>query len=242
MALSAARAPIPPTALIGREGEIARVRELLGENRLVTLTGPGGMGKTRLALAVLAEVESEYRDGVAFVDLVPLADPEPVASAIAGVLGVQEAPGRPLTETLEASLGRRELLLCLDNFEHLLEAAPFVARLLSAAAGLRVLATSRAPLRLAGEQEHGVPPLDSEEAHQLFVVRARQAKSPPTRRMRRHHEGTFRVGRGAARPRGEVGLPQIREMASYPSPPGVPATRRGGRSWGRRRARVGGWP
>ena len=87
MALSAARPPIPPTALIGREGEIARVRELLAESRLVTLTGPGGTGKTRLALAVLAEVEGVYRDGVAFVDLAPLADPELVASAIASGAG-----------------------------------------------------------------------------------------------------------------------------------------------------------
>src|SRR5262245_62190106 len=89
MAASAAGAPIPPTALIGRDGEIARVRELLGESGLVTLTGPGGTGKTRLALAVLSAVEGKYRDGAVFVDLAPLADPTLVASAIAGALGVR---------------------------------------------------------------------------------------------------------------------------------------------------------
>jgi predicted ATPase len=96
MAAPATRPPIPPTALIGREGEIARVRELLAEGRLVTLTGPGGTGKTRLALAVLSQLEASYRDGVAFVDLAPLADPQLVPSAIAQALGVQEAEGRPV--------------------------------------------------------------------------------------------------------------------------------------------------
>ena len=88
MTAPAARPPIPPTALIGREGEIARVRELLAESRLVTLTGSGGTGKTRLALAVLGELEGSYRDGVVFVDLAPLADPALVPSAIAQALGL----------------------------------------------------------------------------------------------------------------------------------------------------------
>ena len=108
MAAPAARPPIPPSALIGREGEIARVRELLAEGRLVTLTGPGGTGKTRLAVAVLRAVEGSYPDGVAFVDLAPLVDPALVASAIAQALGLQEGPGRPLGETLQLFLERRD--------------------------------------------------------------------------------------------------------------------------------------
>jgi predicted ATPase len=106
MAAPAARLPIPSTALIGREGEIARVRELLAESRLVTLTGPGGAGKTRLALAVLGELKGSYANGAAFVDLAPLADPALVASAVAGALGVREAAGRPLEESLELYLAR----------------------------------------------------------------------------------------------------------------------------------------
>jgi predicted ATPase/predicted Ser/Thr protein kinase len=176
VAATAARPPIPPTALIGREGEITRVCELLADGRLVTLTGPGGTGKTRLALAVLAELEDAYRDGAAFVDLAPLADPALVPSSIAQALGLQEAPGRPLEETLQVFLEERILLLCLDNFEHLLAAAALVPRLLADSPGLRVLATSRAPLRLAGEREHRVPPLEPEEAQELFVARAQAAK------------------------------------------------------------------
>jgi hypothetical protein len=154
MAVPAARPPIPPTALIGREGEIARVRELLGESRLVTLTGPGGTGKTRLGLAVLADLEGAYPDGVAFVDLAPLADPVLVPSAIAQALDVKAQGGRPVEQTPQTFLARRELLLCLDNFEHVLAAGPFVSRLLASVPGLAVLTTSRAPLRLAGEREH----------------------------------------------------------------------------------------
>jgi predicted ATPase/tRNA A-37 threonylcarbamoyl transferase component Bud32 len=172
----AARPPIPPSELIGREEEIARVCELLADGRLVTLTGPGGTGKTRLALAVLGELEGSYRDGVAFVDLAPLADPALVASSIAQALGLQEAPGRPLEETLQVFLEKRIFLLCLDNFEHLLAAAALVPRLLADSAGLHVLATSRAPLRLAGEREHRVPPLEPDEAQELFVARAQAAK------------------------------------------------------------------
>ncbi len=176
MAVGGASLPVPATRLVGREDETRRVCELLALGRLVTLTGPGGTGKTRLALAVLAEVAGSYADGAAFVDLAPVSDPELVASAIASALDVREAAGGPLEETLRTFVADRELLLCLDNFEHLLDAAPLVSQLLAAAPRLRVLATSRAPLRLAGETAHLVPPLEPGEAEELFVVRASAAK------------------------------------------------------------------
>jgi hypothetical protein len=145
--------------------------ELIGElaRWLLTLTGMGGGGKTRLALASVDE-------RAAFVPLAPVADPALVATAVAQALGVQEVAGQPLERTLGAHLRDRELLLCIDNFEHLLEAAPLVSELLACAPGLRVLATSRAPLRLLGEQEYPVPSLEAGEAVSLFELRARQAR------------------------------------------------------------------
>jgi predicted ATPase/predicted Ser/Thr protein kinase len=176
MAAILARLPVPPSTLIGREREIAHVLDLLTESRLVTLTGPGGTGKTRLALAVLAELQGTHSEGAVFVDLSPLADPQLVPSAIGRALGLEETGDRPVEETLAALLARSELVLCLDNFEQLLEAASVVSRLLAAAPGLVVLTTSRAPLRLAGEREYQVPPLEPTEAAELFAARARQAK------------------------------------------------------------------
>src|SRR5262245_22198306 len=113
MGVSTSRPPIPPTALIGREGEIARVRGLLLESRLVTLTGSGGSGKTRIAVAVLCQLDGEYADGAAFVDLAPLAEAGLLAAEIASTLGVPETGVRSLEETLTSFLSRRELLLCL---------------------------------------------------------------------------------------------------------------------------------
>ena len=127
--------------------------------RLLTLTGPGGTGKTRLALALAGAVAEAFPDGVVFVDLAPLADPALVASSITQALGVKESAGDGLPVTLAAHLRDRKLLLLLDNFEQLLAAAPLVAELLSACSQLKVLATTRAALRLSAEHEYPVPPL-----------------------------------------------------------------------------------
>jgi predicted ATPase/class 3 adenylate cyclase len=182
--------PAPLTSFVGRERELGEVAALLGAHRLVTLTGPGGVGKTRLALEVAAAAGGDFAHGAWFVALAPLADPRRVAAAVAQALGVRERGGEPLVETLKGALRVQEVLLVLDNVEHLLAAAPLAAELLAAAPGLRVLATSRAPLRVSGEREYPVPPLalpvppgpsgrlDPEalarsEAGALFVQRAR---------------------------------------------------------------------
>ncbi len=162
--------PTAPTPLIGREHEAAVASGLLmrEEVRLLTLTGPGGVGKTRLALEVAARVadgsHEAFADGAVFVPLAPLRDPATVLSALAEALGVREVAGQALPETLEQHLRDRQMLVLLDNFEHLLEAAPVVADLVDACPGLTVLATSRAPLQLTGEYQFPVPPLLLPEA------------------------------------------------------------------------------
>jgi predicted ATPase/transcriptional regulator with XRE-family HTH domain len=159
--LSHARLPLPLSPLVGRERELADLVSLLGpvESRLVTLTGPGGIGKTRLALAIGSQLAVEFRDGVVFVDLAPLSDPGLVLPEVATALKVRETGGRPLSATVQRYLAQRDMLLILDNFEHVLDAAPIVVALLSAARRITVLVTSRAPLRLPGEQEYLVPAL-----------------------------------------------------------------------------------
>lgn len=184
--------PSPPTPLLDRERELSEIRELFlssSEVRLVTLTGIGGVGKTRLAMAVAHEVESHFPDGVAFVALAPLRDTALVLSTIARLLGLREAEGQSAGDTLRAYLREKRTLLVLDNFEQLLEAAAEVAGLIEACTGLVVLTTSRAPLRVRGEQEYPVSPLalpsstqnpTKEEvlttpSGQLFVERVRAA-------------------------------------------------------------------
>jgi predicted ATPase/class 3 adenylate cyclase len=163
--IDATNLPVAASPLLGREREVADLVELLGERRLVTVTGPGGTGKTRLALQVAAELVGTAPDGVFWVPLGPLTDPGLVATEIAQAIG---AP-----DDLTGFVRGRGLVLLLDNFEHLLDAAPTVAELLAAAPGLRVLATSRAPLRIAGEAEFPLDPLDATDAVALFVERAR---------------------------------------------------------------------
>lgn len=152
--------PQPPTSLFGRDHEVATVRQLLlSEVRLVTLTGPPGVGKTRLALEVAAGLADWYRDGVAFVDLSPIRNPQLVGKAIASSLGLWEVSSRPVDEQLRDQLKDKESLLLLDNFEQVAEAAPQVAGLLGACPHLKVFVTSRMPLHIAWEREWLVAPL-----------------------------------------------------------------------------------
>jgi predicted ATPase/class 3 adenylate cyclase len=150
--------PAALTSFVGREREQKRVLDLLADSRLVTLTGPGGVGKTRLALQVGSRLPAGGADDVVFVPLDATSDPALVASAIAAALGVAQ-DGTDLTRALITFLQPRRMLLVLDNFEQVMAAAPLVADLLAACPSLRVLATSRIALHLSGEQEFAVPPL-----------------------------------------------------------------------------------
>ncbi|MGZ6338942.1 MAG: adenylate/guanylate cyclase domain-containing protein [Candidatus Limnocylindrales bacterium] len=151
--------PVQLTSFVGRRREVAEAARLLGTTRLLTLTGPGGTGKTRLSLQVAAEVADEYPDGAFFVPLAPIADPALVPTAILQALGLLDTANRPPAERLADHLRERRLLLVLDNFEQVVAAAPLVADLLRESPGLRVVATSRAVLHVSGEQEFPVPPL-----------------------------------------------------------------------------------
>jgi non-specific serine/threonine protein kinase len=178
--------PVPPTRCIGREQEVADLTQLLHGARLLTLTGAGGSGKTRLALAVGEQVAPAFRDGVWFVDLSAVSDPAGVLPAIAAVLGVTEQAGRTRVTALTTYLHGKQQLLVVDNFEQVVEAAPQLADLLAAAPGPQLLVTSRVPLHVPGEQEYPVPPLPAPDAAadaapgrfaanpavQLFVERA----------------------------------------------------------------------
>ncbi len=161
--------PVPPTPLVGRETEVAAIARLLSRDdvRLVTLTGPGGTGKTRLALQVAAQLVDAVPDGAFFVDLSPLTDPQLVVPTIAATLGVREVGGQPLLSTLSRVLASKQLLLLLDNCEQVLAAAPAVATLLATSPSLSVLATSRAALHIRGEHEFPLLPLPVPAADRL---------------------------------------------------------------------------
>ncbi|MBD0293415.1 MAG: hypothetical protein ICV70_07575 [Jiangellaceae bacterium] len=179
--------PVPLTSFVGRADEMASTMRLLDDHRLVTLTGPGGSGKTRLALEVAAHRAPSLGDGVFFVDLAPVTDPAQVPATLAHALGVREVPDRELVDVLVDRLAGMQAMVVLDNVEHVLPAAALVDRLLREAPALRILATSRSPLRLYGEQEQPVPPLTLPDAQaiptpdglarygaiMLFVERAR---------------------------------------------------------------------
>lgn len=180
------------TSFIGREHEVPAIEKLLAGTRLLTLLGVGGIGKTRLSLQVAADVMDDYPDGVWLVELAPLTDGSLVAQAVASVLGVKEEAGRPVVEALAKYLKERQILLVLDNCEHLVQASAELAKgLLQTGVHLKILATSREHLRIAGETIYQVPPLavpgksdapspeeaTRYEAVRLFVERAAAAQA-----------------------------------------------------------------
>jgi predicted ATPase len=214
--------PLQPTSFVGREREIAAITQALSTTRLLTLTGAGGAGKTRLALQVAADLVEDYPDGVWFVDLAPLADPALVPATAAAALGVRDAAERPAQEALVAVLQARSALLLLDNCEHLLAACAALAdALVRGCPRLRVLATSRASLGIAGETVRRVPsltlpersapaPLErltQYEAVRLFIERAVAAR------------GDFQVSNATAPALAEIcwrldGIPLAIELAA----------------------------
>jgi len=170
--------PAQLTTFVGRQTEIAELRQIIGDNRLVTLTGAGGAGKTRLAVQVTAQVLGEFPDGVWFIDLAPITNPIAVPLTVARTLGLPDQPGRSTMEILLGFVGDRSMLLLLDNCEHLLDACgQLIVELLEACPRLTIVTTSREPLGLAGELTWRVPSLTlDDEAIELFTDRARRAR------------------------------------------------------------------
>jgi predicted ATPase/class 3 adenylate cyclase/DNA-binding CsgD family transcriptional regulator len=171
--------PVQLASFVGREAEMHDVRQLLADDRLVTLTGAGGAGKTRLAVEVAARIAPEFRDRVSYVDLAPITDPGVVPVAVARALGLPDQPGRSTMDTLLRFVRDRQMLVVLDNCEHLLDAsAELVIALLGRAPGLTVLATSREAIGVAGEVSWRVPSLSlADDAIELFTDRARLAQT-----------------------------------------------------------------
>ena len=170
--------PMQLTSFVGRDDQLAQVRELLNQNRLVTLTGAGGAGKTRLAIQIAGQLSDEFGDGIWYVDLAPITDPDVVPIAVARALELPDQPGRSTMDALLRFVRDRQMLVVLDNCEHLLDAsAELVVALLGAARGLTLLATSREAIGVAGELGWRVPSLSlADESIELFADRARHAR------------------------------------------------------------------
>ena len=177
-AVAADRLPAQLTSFIGRQSQIKDIREALGENRLVTLTGAGGAGKTRLAIQVAAIMATEFADGIWYVDLAPLTDPDVVPVTVARALGLPDQPGQPTTDVLRRFIRDRQMLMLLDNCEHLLDAsAELINNLMASCPALTLLTTSREPIGVAGEMSWRVPSLSlADEAIELFGDRARRTR------------------------------------------------------------------
>ena len=161
--------PMPLTSFVGRHREIHEIKQLLTTKRLITLTGPGGSGKTRLALEVASTINHAFANGAAFVDLSAITHAATVINAIAHALDITENPDIPLPEILKRALRSQEILLLIDNFEHVIEAAPLLADLLMGAPQIKMLVTSRAALHLSGEQEHPVLPLSLPDSGSVAI-------------------------------------------------------------------------
>jgi predicted ATPase/class 3 adenylate cyclase/DNA-binding CsgD family transcriptional regulator len=172
------RLPVQLTSFIGRQAEMRDIRIAIGGNRLVTLTGAGGAGKTRLAVQIAADIATEFADGVWYVDLAPVTDPDVVPLTAARVLGLPDQPGQPTSDVLRRFIRDRQMLIVLDNCEHLLDAsAELITVLLAGGPALTLLTTSREPIGVAGEVSWRVPSLSpADDATELFSDRARRAK------------------------------------------------------------------
>ena len=169
--------PLQLTSFIGRNGELAEAGRLLAKSRLLTLVGAGGIGKSRLSLELAGKMLADFEDGVYFVELANVTEAQHVPQAVASALGVKELPGRPLSEALLSHFNERDLLVILDNCEHLIAAcADLIKSVLQTSNRTKVLASSREPLRIAGETIYAVPPLPAGEAERLFLDRAVAAK------------------------------------------------------------------
>lgn len=211
----------PVSSFVGREQQVRDVRKLLRDNRLVTLTGPGGTGKSRLSVQVGFDLLPHFRDGVFLVTLAGISDPDLVPAAAAQALGVRQQGVGSLESAVRQHLASRDLLLILDNFEHVLSAAFFVSDLMASTTLLKILVTSRAPLRLSSEQEYPVPPLSlppesrpggleslrTSEAVTLFLQRARAVR-PDFQLTRQNAEEIARICRRLD------GLPLALELAA----------------------------
>ena len=171
--LTAGQAPVRFTSLVGRDSELRDVLRVLGGNRLLTLTGPGGTGKTRLALAAAHAARGRFPGGAGWVELAAVADPDVVARTVASQLGVPDSPGQDATEAITGHVSGLPVLIVLDNCEHLAAAvADLAERLLAGCPALAILATSREPLGVEGECSWPVPPLSWPDAVRLFEQRA----------------------------------------------------------------------